>query len=724
MKAVVNVKKILQNRIAKNYLLLFLSLFLIEIIFKVVLEMPILDWSILRIFVGINIISMVLSVLFSFVGRIGSNILSFIAVVIASLYAVLQAGFYNYLGVFISLGTSSQLGAVTEYIKDYFDSFKGSFYLIFIPLLILFLYYVLLERKVKIIEINEKVNFTEKFNTPDLKKSEEDRLKKNKLHILKNTRINYIIILLVLIGIYYYSLSASFMQNELQLRTTKELFEYPDLPNLAVNQFGIETFGLLDIEITMFPKKQSSDDEFLPYVKPSDENVEITDYTRLINDEAWEKWANETTNIDYKKLNNYFMSRKIADKNDYTGLFKDKNLVVIMMESVNTILLDENYFPNITKLANEGWNFENAFSPRNACSTGNNEMSGMVSLYTVNRTCTANIYKNNQYPNAIFNLFNNAGYNTNSFHNYTDQYYYRKTIHPNMGSNKFYGATDLGIPYSNIYEEWPSDVELVEKALEKTQMNQKFMMWLTTVSSHQPYTVKSELGDLNLDLFKDTKYPISLKRYLSKLKVLDDAIGTLVANLEKEGILDDTVIVLYADHYPYGLSNQVLNQYFDYNVNTNNEVDRTPFIIYNPSLTATTYKQYTSYMNIVPTLANLFDLEYDPRLYAGYDLLSADYPDRVVFADGSWQDSKAFYNATTGKISYYGDEKYDNDYVITVNKEINTLIKMSNTAITSNYFNARYEGMKKYIIEDDDEPFMNVPNDINQDNKEEEKKEE
>ncbi len=101
-------------------------------------------------------------------------------------------------------------------------------------------------------------------------------------------------------------------------------------------------------------------------------------------------------------------------------------------------------------------------------------------------------------------------------------------------------------------------------------------------------------------------------------------------------------------------------------------------------------------MNIVPTVANLFNLDYDPRLYAGRDVLSEDYPNRIVFADGSWRDEVAFYSATNGSISYYGDEKYNNDYIISVNKEISDMIKMSNTAITTNYFKALYDGKENY----------------------------
>ena len=712
-------KKLFHNRIIKNYLLMFLTLFTVEVIFRAVLKMPLIDWSLLRIFIGINIVTMILSIIFSYCGRIGSNILTFLVCLIGSIYATLQAGFYNFLGVFVSVETSSQLGAVKDYITDYFDSFKNSFYYILIPLGVLLLYFILIERKVKLSIKNEDVDFIEKFNTKYLKEKEALNRKNNRHNTLKNTRINFIIMIMVLCGFYVYSLDANFMKNELQLRTTKNLFLYPDIPNLAVAQFGSTGFGLIDIETLLFPRTMTPDDEFVPYVKEEINEEDITDNTRVIDDTSWEEWDNTISNNDYKKLNSYYMSREITPKNDYTGMFEGKNLIVIMMESANTILLDEKYYPNVAKLAKEGWNFTNAYSPRNSCNTGNNEMSGMVSLYTINRTCTANIYKDNVYPQSIFNLFNNKGYKTSSFHNYTEAYYRRRTIHQNMGST-YYGVEDLEIPYTNVYEEWPSDVALMEEAIKRIDTNEPFMAWMTTVSSHQPYGVSSELGDLNLAMFKDTNYDITLQRYMSKLKVLDDAIGKLLELLEEKDILDDTVIVLYGDHYPYGIKNHILNQYFDYDVNEKFEVDRTPFIIYNSEITSETYKQYTTFMNIVPTMANLFNLDYDPRLYAGRDVLSETYPNRVVFADGSWQDDVAFYSATTGNISYFGEKKYDNEYIINVNKEISDMIKMSNTAITTNYFKALEDSTDKYEVKED-LPVVVPPSNSSSDEKENDK---
>lgn len=684
------------NNVFKNYFLLTVTLFVQEIIFKFVVGSSILEWSTLRIFIGINVISLLLSAIFSFCGRLVSNILSFIFAAICTIYAIAQAGFLNYLGVYMSFGTTSQAGAVKDYIMDYFSSFKWNFWLIAIPLAILLIFYIFADHRIKVLERNDMIDFADKFDSEDRKKKNDALFaKKRKSHII-NAKINAVIIALFLAGAYYYTLSASFMQNDLQLKTNKELFNNPDMPNIAMNQFGFSMYSIIDLKAVILPNKNAEKTEFdNKYNKPEQT---ISDYTRYIDDTLWEQIIKEGSgNANKRKLNNYFISQKIEDKNDLTGFFKNKNLIVIMMESTNTMLINEEYFPNVYKLYNEGWAWDNAYSPRNSCSTGNNEMSGMVSLFTINNSCTANNYKNNVYPGAIFNLFNEAGYKTTSFHNYTDQYYARSVYHPNMGSGHFYGVQELGIPYSNVYKEWPSDVELIEKVLSVIKDQDKFMTWITSVSAHQPYTQSSELGDKHLDLFANTNYNISTKRYLSKLKEFDLAIGALLEGLESQGKLDDTVIVLYADHYPYGLTNSSLNAYFDYNVNTNYEIDRTPFIIYNSKTQPQRHREYTSYMNITPTVANLFDLDYDPRLYAGRDILSPKYENRVIFADGSWQDSKAFYNAASGKITYnQPNNTYTSEELKEINTDIKNRISMSNLAIKENYFKYLNDAIEEY----------------------------
>ncbi len=670
-------KKNMKNKLFKNYISFLIPLFLLEILFRILFKMPIIDWAILRILISCNIFSLGISFISLFFKDSLEKAISIFLFLITTIYAILQAGFKNFLGVYISLGTSSQLGAVKDYIKDYFDSFSPWFYTMAIPFLLYTCYKLFLEKRLFKAYYKEKGSlFSKKIN--------------------RKASIISLILMLVLSGIYYETLSLDFMQNKIQLESTKTLFKNPSNPNISVNQFGISLFGLLDIKTTLLKPEE----ENIQYFEKEEEEKEKTDFTRVIDDTNWIQLDNETTNASYKTLNSYFMSRNITDKNEYTGLFKDKNLIVIMMESVNEIFIHPEYYPTFYKLYTEGWSFTNAYSPRNSCSTGNNEMSGMISLFSIYRTCTANKYKTNEYDESIFNLFNQAGYKTSSYHNYSEAYYYRSTIHKNMKSGQFYGANDLGISFTSEYKEWPSDIALMESALEKIDTENPFMAWLTTVTSHQPYSVSSEFGDKYLDLFTDTNYSISIRRYMSKLKELDLALERLLEILEEKNILENTVIVFFGDHYPYGIPTKEINAVLDYDVIDKNNVDKTPFIIYNSELEPKTFSQYTSYINILPTIANLFDLEYDPRLYIGEDILSPDYSssykNRVILADGSWETEIGAYDAMNGTMTYFGEETYTNDEIIFYNKEISDMIKMSNLAITSNYFKYLSDGLQSY----------------------------
>ena len=132
-------------KLFKNYLLMTITLFSTEIIFRLVMKMNIWEWSLLRVFVSLSIISLLVSLLLIKTKRVPTKIIIFIICLVASLYALLQSGFENYIGVFMSLGTSSQAGAVKDYIKDYIESFHWYYWLILIPTILQFIYFVIIE---------------------------------------------------------------------------------------------------------------------------------------------------------------------------------------------------------------------------------------------------------------------------------------------------------------------------------------------------------------------------------------------------------------------------------------------------------------------------------------------------------------------------------------------------------------------------------------------------
>ena len=649
--------------------------------------MAIISYPMLRIVLSTFFLSFFLAYLISFCNRIVARVLIGLIIFATNFYGYLQLGFNNFLGVYMSFGTSSQLGAVVDYIKDFLHSIKPLYYIMYIPFALSLVYLIIFEKR---FYNRDRINITK----------EE---KKYKLY-MKSVYVTGVS--MILFSVYYLTLVAGFMQNKLQSTKNVDLFINPSVPSTAIQEFGTTLFALGDIRVTMFPMDEKLTYEYSKKSNQKDPATPIKegekDYRRIIDDKAWESIIANEKRSTYSTLNNYFISQDITSKNDYTGMFKGKNVIVIMLESVSDIMINPELFPNFYKMYSEGWHWENNFSPRNSCATGNNEMSGMLSLYSINNNCTANMYKYNTYYESIFNIFKNAGYTTSSMHDYTEAYYYRSTIHKNMGSENYYGVRQLGINYQTNYADWASDEEFMDKAVDilvNTSNGKPFMTWLTTVSGHQPYSVSSILGDKYLNDFNDLKYPRELKRYLSKIKVTDDGLGMLLRKLEEKGILDDTVIVMYGDHYPYGMSKSLIKNILTYDLN-DYEVERVPFVIYNSQMEAKSFSEYTSYINIVPTLANLFDLNYDPRLYMGTDLLSNDYESLVVFADGSWKNERAYYNAANGVIKNYSENAYTSDEVKAINEKVSYKMKMSSLAIRNNYFKYLSDQFEKYNQEE------------------------
>jgi len=656
------------NSFVKTYLVLLTGLFLIEIIFKIISKTPVLDFSTLRIFIGLNVVCSLVSFILNFFGKVVKRIVTILLVLGFGIYACLQLGFFNFLGVYISFQTSSQLGAVTDYIADFLKTFKWYYLFELLPFVLLVAYYIFFDKKkVKNIKVNKAA-------------------------------VTSMILLLVSSLIYYGTLTIKIFQNKYQTISNKNLFLTVENPSVAITQFGDLAFCLLDVREMLFPVVIEEKYE----VKKEDEVNVADEYKRKINDTYWKALNDETTDETNKNLNEYFMNRKITKKNDMTGLFKGKNLVLIMMESVNEIIYEyPELYPNFAKMAGEGWYFENNYSPRNSCATMNNEFSGMTSLYSIYNTCTASKWKSNKYGESIFGVFNDADYITFSGHDYTDAYYPRRTIHPNMGSGDYYGVNRLGISWSGEYKNWADDADFAKAMLKildkKTEGNDKnFMMWMTSVSSHQPYSVDSITGNKYYSISKNVKgLATDVRRYMSKLKYVDNMLGVMMEGLQERGMLEDTVFVLYGDHYPYAISTDHLNKALSYNTKSYKNNEKTPLVIYSPGIESKVFSGYTTYLNIVPTVANLFDLDYDPRYYLGDDVFSEDYKSLAVFADGSWKNETAFYSASKNNINYFSSDEYSAEEIQAINNDIQQKIKISEKAIKNNYFNYLTNGINK-----------------------------
>lgn len=661
-------KNLLKNNLIKNYMILVVFFSLLEISFRLISGISLNNIALLRIFIGVNFVSVLLSFILSWFNKLISKILVLLVSFALSAYTFFQIGFNNFIGVYASVNTKSQLGAVKDYIIDFFASFKATYYLAFIPFILLIIYYLFLDK------LTEK-RIDKRFP-----------LKTNIMFEPGIRTITSILVLTFTGFLYYTSLDASFMQNKLQTISNKELFAYPSIASTTINQFGILGFGFLDIKSTMV--EAPSKVIYTAFENNGKDNSN-TESKREIDDTILDEIIKNEKNTTLNNINNYIKNKDITDYNSHTGMFEGKNVIVIMMESTNDIIINKDLYPNFYKLYSEGISFKNNYSPRNSCATGNNEFSGMTGLYTIQNNCTANVFSNNTYFTSIFNIFKNAGYRATSMHDYTEQYYVRNIIHKNLGSEAYYNVNDLNIKYYNEYKNWASDEDFMNAAMDITlndTSDKPFMLWLTTVSAHQPYKVSSVEGDKYLNITEGTDYSMEVRRYMSKLKTFDNSLGILLDKLKASGKLDDTVIVLYGDHYPYGLKNKDISSVLTYDLD-DYEVERVPMVIYNSTIKSEVVEKYSSYINLTPTLANLFNLDYDPRYYMGTDVFSDDYLNMVAFADGSWKNADVYYNASSGSIKYYTSNEYTTDELIRINNIVTNRMQISESIIRNNYFN-------------------------------------
>ena len=645
-----------------------LYIFAVEVVTKLLLNTFSVSYPILRIFISSIVLSIIITLITSNINLKVRKVIYIVINFFIAFYAWLQIGFMNFLGAFMSMGNAEQGTKITDYIVDFVKAYKPVVYTIFIPF-VLVLVYLIFEKKFTNKGYLEKIKYT----------------KKKVLIIIGS--------IVLLCGMFYATVVIPFMQNKFQTVSNKDLLKYPSNPSIAIKNYGTTVYFLLDLKGSIF----GGADEI--YGASGTSKRAFQSATREIDDSKYNELIKTETDETLNKLNNYFINREIPDTNEYTGKFKDKNLIMIMMETVSYAVFDDaykEYFPTLNKMYHEGITGVNNYSPKNNCATGESEMTSEISLYSIETTCTVNTYKKNVYREALLYMMRNNGYYASAYHNYSDHYYYRNTFEYNFGAEKFYDVDALGIDYVPVYKEWPSDVELMEKALPNFIDKDKFASYMVTVTSHTPYIQSSTYGDMYVDMFDDLDIDLPAKRYLSKIKVVDLAMEYLLKELEEQGKLEDTVIVLFGDHYPYALSRDEFQSIAKYDINTNQEMDRTPFIIYNKGTEHEKIYKVTTPMDYAPTLLNLFGINYDPRYYMGHDIFS-NYDDYAVFPDNSWQSAEGFYSAAKGEfLPRESGYDLDDEKIIARNEEITQMRNMSALAIRNDYFNYLFDYFENY----------------------------
>ena len=207
-----------------------------------------------------------------------------------------------------------------------------------------------------------------------------------------------------------------------------------------------------------------------------------------------------------------------------------------------------------------------------------------------------------------------------------------------------------------------------------------------TVSGHLNYNFYgNSMSARNKNKVKNLKYSDAIKAYYAAQIELDKAMELLLKKLEEKGVLDDTLIIMGPDHYPYGLTQKQMNEVSNIDRSDKFENYHTTLIMYNPSIEKTVIDKTISGLDLLPTIYNLYGIEFDSRLLMGRDIFS-DSEHIVILSDRSWITEVGRYNSVTRKFTKTTEEEIDDDYIDRINSIVNNRFSMSALILDNNYY--------------------------------------
>ncbi len=455
-------------------------------------------------------------------------------------------------------------------------------------------------------------------------------------------------------------------------------------PALSAPRFGILTTMRLDVKNTILPEKSegSRPDSSSGYVSTSEElylpeggprkpwlpngledetQEEPVVYTPNVLEIDFDALIAGETDSTIRDMHEYFSQVEPTMKNHYTGLFEGKNLIWIVGEAFSRYALSETYTPTLTRMANEGFVFENFYTPIWGVSTSDGEYVTMTSLLPKSGVWSYSRSSSNYMAFSMAKLLGAEGYSARAYHNHTYTYYDRDSSHPNMGYD--YKGVGNGL---EVKKTWPeSDVEMMEKTIPEYIDDEPFHTYYMTVSGHLEYTFignsMASKHKADVQPMLDAGYSEGAAAYIACQMELDQAIQYLIDELDKAGILEDTVIVLSGDHYPYGLEVSEMEELAGETIDETFEMYRSTCIIWNSEMRPVKVDKVCCSLDIMPTLANLFGLPYDSRLLMGRDMLS-DTPGLVIFNDRSFITDLGRYSSKTDTFTPNEGETVDDSY--------------------------------------------------------------
>ena len=495
-----------------------------------------------------------------------------------------------------------------------------------------------------------------------------------------------IIYLSVCIGLHLIAI-LSLLPNRSNLYSPYKLYYNLDMPSTTYSYFGVLTGMRLDVKGLIFKTDKDFIDIVIPELEDNKEDEETPkepiEYGYNIADIDFNSLIEGTSDNTTKQMHTYFSKEQPTRQNEYTGIFKDKNLIFIVAEGFNQIAVREDLTPTLYKLSNESFVFENFYTPT-LFSTVGGEMQALVGVLPFQETVNLWATERPTFPYAIGNSFQKEGYSAKAYHNWTYTYYNRDKTRPTIGFSDFLGKGN-GLEKLMNCNTWPtSDVDLIEAISEQIiGQESKMVTYILTVSGHANYGWGGNyISNKNKSLVEHLSYSEEVKGYLAAQIELDRALELLIKNLEEAGELEDTVIALVGDHYPYYFTLDQINEISTYK-RDKVEVNHSNFILYNSGMERVVIDKVSEQIDVLPTLLNLFGIPFDSRLIIGKDILS-ETEGLAIFSESSWITDLGRYD--NGKFIPKEGVEIPEGYVDRMRQIIANKFTMSKLIFKKNYY--------------------------------------
>lgn len=388
-------------------------------------------------------------------------------------------------------------------------------------------------------------------------------------------------------------------------------------------------------------------------------------------------------------------------KNKYTDSLKGMNVITIHAESIQQFVLDvqfngEYVAPNLRKLASEGLYFSNFYAQESVGTSSDTEFTFNTSLMPASSGTVFMSYFDREYV-TIPKLLKEQGYYTFSMHGNNGSFWNRNNAHKSLGFDKFYNyKTDyeidekigLGLSDKSFFRQ---SVPIIKKISEANKNFYGVMIMLTNhtpfsdIVTHSDYEVNYKYQEINPETgVMDEKVApymegTKLGNYFKSVHYADEALGQLISDLDKEGLLDNTAIVIYGDH-DAKLKKPEYNRFYNYDYQTDSiiaddnpnykDIDyysyelnrKVPFMVWtkNKKVSGEVNKVMGMY-DALPTLGNM--MGFNSKYALGNDIFSID-ENIVTFPGGNWLTDKMYYNQSKEEAKMLNpDETLSVDYI-------------------------------------------------------------